>query len=152
MQTSRKISEKKKCKKILNFSNRDEVKQNLPSTSTFEEVEYSYSEDDQIDSVQWQDKPDFNKSNLAIGDFVVLKLEKETTKKTKKIQMKTEHYIGKIVEDDDDDDADDVNKPSVVIKYLKYLIAPAIQFIHILDMFSLTYGASPAVYYYYYYY
>ena len=38
--------------------------------------------------------------------------------------MKTEHYIGKIVEDDDDDDdddddADDVNKPSVVIKYLK---------------------------------
>ena len=30
--------------------------------------------------------------------------------------------------------------------------APAIQCIHILNMFSLTYGASPAVYYYYYYY
>ena len=31
-------------------------------------------------------------------------------------------------------------------------IAPAIQSIHIFNMFSLTYGASPAVYYYYYYY
>ena len=30
--------------------------------------------------------------------------------------------------------------------------APAIQSIHILNMFSLTYGTSPAVYYYYYYY
>ena len=32
------------------------------------------------------------------------------------------------------------------------LASPAIQFIHILNMFSLTYGTSPAVYYYYYYY
>ena len=40
----------------------------------------------------------------------------------------------------------------VNILLFNHNLAPVIQYIHILNMFSLTYGASPAAYYYYYYY
>ena len=40
----------------------------------------------------------------------------------------------------------------VIKLFFTFFSAPTIQFIHILNMFSLTYGESPAVYYYYYYY
>ena len=53
----------------------------------------------------------FDKSNIRVGDYVVMKLEKELTKKAKTIK-KFEHYIGQIVEDDD-------NEHERMIKYLK---------------------------------